>query len=630
MPRPDMPDTGAKPGPEGSPLQDKKLVSWKEIATYLGREVRTVQRWEETEGLPVHRHEHLKKSTVYAYPGELDTWFKKRQPVDDPEADAAFVPEADVADPDSEAGNGGAAAITVDQSDVTPHPSPRIEPERPPPPKRQGLAIMLASAAILCLVGYGAYRLWLKTHILTPDEIRLVVLPFANLSGDSKQDYLSAGLTDVITTQLGRLDPKHLRVIAPSSAKVMSGKPIAEIRQTLNVQYILEGSVQPVANQVRIDVRLIQASDEAQAGSVSFTKELSDFLKVESEVSEAIARKMVATLPVTSPAAPNPGAVSAEAAKKSSDAFLKAEIIWTNRGDLKSSIALFEEAIAKDPYNAQAYAGLANATSIIGQVPNDGLPPVEAKSKARAAAERALELAPRLAEAHAILGNVAMSYDWDLPTAERELRTAIDLNPNYFPAHEWYAHLLMVQGRYEEALTENRHVFELEPATPLYHTVRAEILYHARRFDEAIQESQSVLKTYPDFVLADYWLGCAYREKRMYPEAIATFGRASKLTGDMPFMVMAYGHAQAMAGNAVEARKALRTLAHMKQTRRVPDIYPAAIHIALGEKDEAFRFLDLAYQDKVDRLVYLKVEPMADPLRSDPRFDQLLAKIGLQ
>ena len=629
MPRPDMPESGAKPGPEGSSLPDKKLVSWKEIATYLGREVRTVQRWEETEGLPVHRHEHLKKSTVYAYASELDVWFKKRQPADDPEADAAFVPKSDVADVDFGVENAGSTTTPTNHDTLKRTTVSQGVATEPPQKDKKRLALILASAAIFCGLGYGAYRLWLKNRVLVPGEIRLVVLPFANLSGDAKQDYISAGLTDVITTQLGRLDPKRLRVIAPTSAKVVSGKPIAEIRETLSVQYILEGSVQPVANQVRIDVRLIQASDEAQAGSDSFTRDLSDFLKVESEVADAVARKLIATLPAPPPV-PHPGAVSAEAAKRSSDAFLKAEIVWTNRGDLKSSIALFDEAIAEDPYNAQAYAGLANATAIIGQVPNDGMLPLEAKAKARAAAQRALELDPRLAEAHAILGNVAMSYDWDFSTSEKELKTALDLNPNYFPAHEWYAHLLMIQSRFDDALTENRHVFELQPATPLYHTVRAEILYHARRFDEAILESQSVLKAYPDFVLADYWLGCAYREKRMYPEAIATFARAAKLTDDMPFMVMAYAHAQAIAGNTAEARKGLRALAQMKQTRRVPDIYPAAIHIALGEKDQAFHFLDLAYQEKVDRLVYLKVEPMADPIRSDPRFAELLQRIGLQ
>jgi tetratricopeptide (TPR) repeat protein len=262
-------------------------------------------------------------------------------------------------------------------------------------------------------------------------------------------------------------------------------------------------------------------------------------------------------------------------------------------------------------------------------VPNDGMPPQEAKPKARAAAQRALELDPRLAEAHAVLGNVAMSYDWDFSTAEKELKTALDLNPNYSTAHEWYAHLLMVEGRYDEALAESHHLLELDPDTLLFKSVRAETLYYARRYDEAISESLRSVKTHPDFVLASYWLGCAYREKKMYPEAIDAFSRARTMTNDYPFMVMAYGHAQALAGNTAEARKALNTLTQMQKTRLVPDLYLAAIHVGLGEKDEAFNLLGIAYQKREDRLIYLRVEPMADPLRSDPRFAQLLAKIGV-
>jgi TolB-like protein/lipoprotein NlpI len=625
----DIPPSGAKPGPEGSPLPEKKLVSWKEIAAYLGREVRTVQRWEKTEDLPVRRHEHTKKSTVYAYPSELDDWVKKRQPVDDPEADAAFVPEPDVDAPaeDEIVDNVSQGAVGKGANEID-RPAPH-EPEKHAPSTGKRLILWLIAAAILCAGGYKAYKQF-QANALTHDNVRLVVLPFANLTGDANQEYLSAGLTDVITTQLGRLDPQHLRVIAPTSAKAMAGRPVAEIRRTLNVQYVLEGSVQRVKNQIRIDIRLIQASDEAQAGSDSFTRDLNDFLQVESDVSDSIAHKLIATLPVASKALSPPGAVTAEAARKSSDAFLRGEILWTGRGDLRKSIALFEEAIQENPYNAQAYAGLARATAIIGQVPNDGMLPQDAKPKARSAAQRALELDSRLAEAHAVLGNVAMSYDWDLPTAEREFKTALDLNPNYSTTHEWYAHLLMVEGRYDEALAESSHVLELDPDTLLFKAVRAEILYYARRYDEAVDEASGVLKLHPDFVLASYWMGCAYREKKMYPEAIDAFARARKMTGDYPFMVMAYGHAQAIAGNAVEARKALNTLTQMQHSRIVPDLYLAAIHVGLGEKDQAFRLLESAYQKRIDRLVYLKVEPMADPIRSDPRFTQLLAKITPQ
>jgi len=631
----DIPKSGATPGPEGSPLPGKKLDSWGEIASYLGREVRTVQRWERTEGLPVRRHEHKKKSTVYAFAGELDAWIKQRQPKDDPEADAAFEPEPDVNEMNSELAPDDPAKATAENRliDRPPHP---IDEETPDRLAGLGkwLGVAAIGAALLCVVTYGAYR-WFRVQPATQDKIRLVVLPFANLSGDPKQDYLSAGLTDVITTQLGRLDPEHLRVIAPTSAKVMSGRPIAEIRQKLGVQYIIEGSVQPVANQVRIDIRLIQTSDEAQAGSNSFTRELSDFLQVESDVADTIAGRMKASLPAPPASAPARGQpapsapVSAEALAKSRDAYLRGRFTWGSRGDLRSSIDFFEQAIQQDPSYAQAYAGLAAATAIIGQVPNDGIPPREAMPKAKEAAQHALRLDPRLAEAHAVLGLVAMSYDWNLKNAEDELKLAIDLNPNNTSAHEFYAHLLMVEGRSAEALTEIHHALDLDPVSPLFHTVLAQALYYGRRYDEAIAETQNVLSVDPNFVLAQYWLGCAYRQKKMYPEATAAFARARKMTGDYPFMVMAYGHAQALAGNAKEARDALHKLEQLRGTRFIPNVYPAAVHVGLGEKDEAFRLLDLAYQERIDYLVYLGVEPMADPLRSDPRFTQLLAKIGL-
>jgi tetratricopeptide (TPR) repeat protein len=263
-------------------------------------------------------------------------------------------------------------------------------------------------------------------------------------------------------------------------------------------------------------------------------------------------------------------------------------------------------------------------------VPNDGMLPSDAKPKARDAAKHALELDPRLAEAHAVLGNVAVSYDWNLPAGEAELKTAIELNPNDPTTHQWYSYLLMIEGRYDDALAESHHVLELEPATPLFHAVRIEILCYARKYDQAIDEALSSIKVYPDFVLPYYWLGYAYREKKMYPEAIATFTRARQIGGDRPFLVMAYGHAQAVAGNAAEARKSLRLLEDLQKTKYVPDLYLAAIHVGLGEKDEAFRLLNGAYQQRVDRLIYLRVETMADPLRSDPRFQELLNKIGLR
>jgi tetratricopeptide (TPR) repeat protein len=400
------------------------------------------------------------------------------------------------------------------------------------------------------------------------------------------------------------------------------------------VKYVLAGSVQHVGNQVRIDVQLIQVSDETHLWADSFTRELSDVLQVESDVSAAIARQVLATLPLPPSTRPppslRPGTVHAATPEiaKARHAYHQGKFALGSRGDLRSSIAFFQDAIHYDPSYAEAYAGLAAATAILGQSPNDGMPPGDGKPKARAAAERALQLNPRLAEAHAVLGNVAMSYEWDLPTAEKELRRAIELNPNDPNSHEWYCHLLLVEGHNSEALAEIHQALDLDPVNPLFHAVVAETYYFGRSYDAAIEEARQILKLHPGDLYAQFWLGSAYREKKMYPQAIEAFQQARRLSGDNPAMIMAYGHAQALSGNAQEAHAALQKLQQIAATRFVPDLYPAAIHVGLGEPNEAFRLLALAYGERIDRLVYLNVDPMADPLRPDPRFAQLMAKIG--
>jgi TolB-like protein/Flp pilus assembly protein TadD len=628
MSRPEIPPSGATPGPEGSNPPGKKLDSWGEIASYLSREVRTVQRWEGTEDLPVHRHEHKKKSTVYAYTGELDAWIKNRQPKDDPLADDVFARQQALAGTDS-------PIETPDPPVVPPVPGPTPNPIEPPSPAGKRVVIALIALGILCALSLGVYR-WLQSADSTPEKVRIAVLPFNYVSGDSKPDYITAGLTDVIRTKLCQIDPQHLGVIAATSSRIVSGQPIPEIGRLLSVKYVLEGSVQRAGEKVIIDVQLIQVSDQTHLWAESFTRELSDVLQVESDVSATIAQKILDTLPLASSPQPRlsmgAGTVHASTPEiaNSRHEYHQGKFAWGSRGDLRSSIKFFERAIQDDPKYAEAYAGLAAATAVLGQTPNDGIPPREAKPKAKEAAEHALQLNPRLSEAHAVLGNVAMSYEWNLATAEKELLKAIELNPNDPTAHEWYCHLLIVEGRNPEALTEARHALDLDPVSPLFHTVLAETYYYGRSFDAAIEEAQQVVKLHPDFVLAQFWLGSAYREKKMYPEAIATFQDARQRSGDSPAMLMAYGHTEALAGNATEARAALQKLQQLELegTRFIPNLYPAAVHVGLGEPDEAFRLLNLAYEERIDRLVYLNADPMADPLRSDPRFVQLMAKVG--
>jgi len=629
-----IPGDGATPGPEGSPLPGVKLDSWKEIADYLDREVRTVQRWEKTENLPVHRHEHQKKSTVYAYAIELDEWRKRRQPKDDLEADIAFEREQKLSGMDS----------PIEPPAPEPSPSPARAPEEALSPTHKRVVFALFAIAILCAGSLGAYR-WMQARQFDRGKVRLVVLPFANLSGDPKQDYFSAGLTDEMITRLGSLDPRHLGVIAAASSNALAGKPITEIGRTLDVQYALEGSVRRDANSVRIDVQLIQVSDQTHLWTDKYDRDLNDILRVQDDVGTAVTEKIRQVLnPPSGKAGPKKWIdftqleshspvikVEAPAVKPEAyDAYLRGRFYWTNRGDLHRSIEAYGQAIQKDPQYGLAYAGLASSYALLGQVPYDDLAPSDAKPKAREAAERALQLDPQLAEAHAVLGNVAFSYDWNLEAAEQEFQRAIALGPNNPTSHHWYGHYFMMRNRLPEALEQNSLTLELDPVSPLFNTTRAEIKYHMRDYDAAIEQGRRTIEQYPTYPLAYIWLGSAYRQKKMYSEALDSFSQGCKLSGNHPAMIALYGHALAVSGDTIGARKALADLQHLAQTRYVSSLYFAMVYLGLGENSTALDWLDRAYNERTDRLVYLGVEPMADPLRSETRFTQLVHKIGIQ
>ncbi len=598
-----MSETRTSPGPEGPALQDKKLVSWKEIASHLGREVRTVQRWERSEGLPVYRHEHLRKSTVYAFANELDDWIKKRQPKDDPEADAAFEPEPDV----------GEALLGSENGDEA---KTDVPPVQPSPPKWKRPVLATAAATVLCFAGYGVYR-WIRPRILSPEKVRLVVLPFKNLSGDPKQDYFSAGLTDEMITRLGNLDPHRLGVIAAESSNRLSGKPLLEIGRALDVQYALEGSVRREGNHVRIDVQLIQVSDQTHLWADSYNRDLNDILLVQDEVGAAVASQIklaLATATETSTSRTATRSVNPEAY----DAYLRGQFFEAYR-----------EAIQKDPQYALAYAGLASSYALLGQVPYDDMSPTEAKPKARAAAEHALQLDPLLAEPHAVLANVSFSYDWNFAVAEQEFQRALALGPNNPTSHLWYGHYCIARNRLPQALEENSRTLDLDPVSPLFNTVRAEIYYHQRNYDAAIAQARRTVEQYPRYPLAYIWLGSALREKKMYKDALEQFSLGRKLSGDHPVMIALYGHTLGLSGDAAGARRALADLQRLAQSRYVSSLYFAAVYLGLGDNHTALDWLDRAYKERNDRLLYLAAEPMADPLRSDPRFTQLLAKVGV-
>jgi len=617
------------------PADEPRLESWGEIAAYLRREIRTVQRWERYQGLPVRRLLIGKLGSVYAYRSELDKWYRERQPhTEDGEEDS------------EKAGNGEVAAhltVSTDSTEADKQKSQgQAEGSELPPPRpritRLHITITLLTLLVLAAITPAVYLLRRGRPPVRPGsagKIRLVVLPFANLSGDPQQDYFSAGLTDEMITQLGRLDPERLGVIAAADSSAETSmlsarKPIAELGRTLDVQYALEGSVRRGGNEVRINVQLIQVSDQTHIWANSYTGDLRDILHVQDEVAADVASQIRVALPVgavgvfdwkTKPArAVNPEAY---------DAYLRGRLYWTNRGDLHKGIEAYQQAIDKDPNYALAYAGLARAYALLGQVPYDDMPPVAAKPKAREAAERALQLDPQLGDAHSVLAIVSFSYDWDFAAAEREFQRAFALNPNDPTAHLWYGHYNMMRNHLPVALQENSRTLDLDPVSPLFNTVRAEIYYNSRQYDLAIDQASHTIEQYPTYWLTYIWLGSAYREKKMYAEALQQFSEGRKLSSDHPAIMALYGHTLALAGDRAGARQTLADLHLLAQSRYVSSLYFAAVYTGLGEKSTAMDWLDKAYKERNDRLVYLNVDPMADPLRSEPRFQDLMKRLHL-
>jgi len=349
----------------------------------------------------------------------------------------------------------------------------------------------------------------------------LAVLPFQNLTGDAGQDYFSDGLTEEMIAQVGNLDPQHLRVIARTSVMRYknSETPLDRVARELGVQYVIEGSVRRDADNVRIAAQLIQAKDQTHVWARQYDRRLTGLLTLQDEIAREIADEILLTLEGHSHAAsPRPAVAPRE--YEAYDLYLRGQYFFNERtaGSLRKAIEYFQQATAKDPNYARAYTGLADSYALIGGYTS--LPPTEFMPKARAAALRALEIDDHLAEAHTALGLIVQNYDWDWQTSEREFRRAIELNPNYATAHQWYAEHLMWLGRFDEALRESERARELDPLSLIIAADKGAVLFFSRDYDRAIEEWRSVLEMDPGFVRA-HLIRAAYREKGMFPEALA-------------------------------------------------------------------------------------------------------------
>ena len=508
----------------------------------------------------------------------------------------------------------------------------RALPEGLPSPRRVGARrfwiAVVGLVPTLFAIGYFA-RLAFPRHAALPaDKIMLAVLPFENLTGDSRQEYLSDGLTEEMITQLGRMHPEQLGVIARTSAMQYkkTQKGMDQIGRELGVAYVLEGSLRRAGDRVRVSAQLIQVRDQTHLWAESYERDLRDILALQSDVAQAIAREIDLTL---SPQQQARMAGARPIDPRAYELYSKGRYFWNKRseGGYRRAIQYFQQAIARDSEYAPAYAGLADAYALLGSMPNVELPRSEAMPRARTAAIKALALDEGLAEAHTSLAFVQMHFDWDWSAAEREFTRALQLNPGYPTAHHWYAFWLLAHGRAEEALQEARAAQRLDPLSLIINTDVGEMLYYGRRHDEAIEQGRRALEIDSAFALAHRVLGFAYLAKRQFAPAIEELRTTARLSGGQLDLVAVLGLAYAEAGRRAEARKLLKTLERASQQR--PDLsHSIALVLAgLGEKDQAFARLEQAYQAHDGSLILLQVNPLLDPLRSDARFQDLVRRV---
>jgi TolB-like protein/DNA-binding winged helix-turn-helix (wHTH) protein/Flp pilus assembly protein TadD len=495
----------------------------------------------------------------------------------------------------------------------------------PVTPKGRLRPTRLVIVVLALVLSLPILAVWLfRSRGRAPASIRsLAVLPLDNLSGDASQGYFADGMTDELITDLSQISA--LRVISRTSVMAYKGarKPLPQIARELNVDAVVEGTVLRSGDQVRITAQLIQAPTDKHLWAESYEGNLRDTLALQKKVASAIAEQIrIELTPQEQAVLKKANVVNPEAY----ESYLKGRYFWNKRtvDGLKAAIAYFNQAIEEDPKYAQAYAGLADSYNLLGDWEYGALAPSEAYPKAKAAAIKALELDNTLGEAHTSLAFSLDVFDRDWESAEREFRRAIELNPGYATAHHWYAWHLSEMGRNSEAIAEMRKAEHLDPLSLIISADMAEILLVAHLNDEAIEQSRRTVDMDPNFAIAHFELGQAFVQKHSYNEAIAEFQKAIELSGGSISSYANLAYAYALSNKRNEAVKILNDL-KTRSSRDASEI--ALMYVGLGEKDQAMKWLEQAYEEHFNPSIL--VRPAFDPLRSDPRFQNLVHRIGL-
>ncbi len=493
--------------------------------------------------------------------------------------------------------------------------------------RRSMLALPLA-ALIIALLGLNLDRLRGRMLAINPHIQSLAVLPLENLSRDPEQEYFADGMTDELITDLAKIH--SLRVISRNSVMQYKGKrkSMPQIARELNVDAVVEGTVQRFGDRVRIRVQLIEGPKDRHIWAETYERPLRDVLALQDEVAVSITKEIkVRLLPAENSRLASAPTINSDVY----ELYLKGRYFWNKRDpeSLRKALDYFQRAAEKDPGYAPTQAGLADTYSLLGTAAFDMLTAAEGMEKARVAAKRALSLDDGLAEAHASLGFVTYRYDWNWTAAEQEFKRAIALNPNYETAHRWYSDFLSDLGRRNESLSEAKIALALDPLSLMDNENVARVHYFAREFDKAIEGSKKTLEMDPNFPIAHMRLGRAYAAKGLYREAIHEFESSSKSLGNTALATASIGNALARAGDRSGAIRTIDELTALSKQKRVPAICFALVYAGLGENDQTMEWLEKAYQERPDFLNILKVDPVFDGLRADRRFQDLLRRIGL-
>jgi TolB-like protein/Tfp pilus assembly protein PilF len=501
------------------------------------------------------------------------------------------------------------------------HPPPKPIPPPPPTPRPLLQKLLLGIAAAILVVLVASVAVPHVSELLWPSRTILAIQPFKTLGGDLDSRRLAEIVREEVFTRLSEVHPLKLGVVELTTAD--SELSFEQVCESHKPTYILAGAVHRDGNQLAITDQLVSCKD--QTGMLGDRHAMNPDQAGTGAVVENIVQKILAALPrdIQPAYQVNP---------KAYEAYLQGRFEWNLRTtqSLMQAISYFQQAIAYDASYAPSYAGLADCYALLGSAPNTALPPSEAFPKAKDNALKALALDKDLAEAHVSLGYSALVYDWNYPEAEKEFRKAIELRPDYATAHQYYAYYLTAMGDIDQAIAERQRAVYIEPRSPLLNAALGEAYYEAHRFSDSIGPSQQALSIDPRYAIAIINIGRAYEQMHMYPQAQQYYQSILAFAPHEPALLALLGHLYAVTGRQAAAREIISQLQQLSASQYVSSLYVALIYIGLGEKDQAFAWLDKAYAERSDFLVYLPTDPMADPLRSDPRFPVLLGRLGLK